>query len=99
MRQPSFVSVSTENMYITVKAVWILGTGSSILGSITAKKLRGAKRSLGTDLDENAITAVGEERLASMISAVTVSMYFEGNIIDSNQVCSRTGGGYEKACI
>ena len=43
-----------------------VGTGSGILG-ITALKL-GAKEVWGTDLDENAITAVGENLEANGIS-------------------------------
>ena len=46
-----------------------VGTGSGILG-ITALKL-GAKEVWGTDLDENAITAVGENLEANSISTGT----------------------------
>lgn len=68
-----------------------VGTGSGILG-ITALKL-GADRVFGTDLDDNAITAVGENLEANGIG----SEYFQimqGNIIDDKAVQDTVG--YEK---
>ncbi len=65
-----------------------VGTGSGILG-ITALKL-GAERVFGTDLDENAITAVGENLEANQID----SRYFQvvkGNIIDEKEIQDQAG--------
>lgn len=68
-----------------------IGTGSGILG-ITALKL-GAKEVWGTDLDENAITAVGENLEANGISRDRFHV-LQGNIIDHKQV--KDWAGYEK---
>ena len=65
-----------------------VGTGSGIL-AITALKL-GAERVFGTDLDENAITAVGENLEANQID----SRYFQvvkGNIIDEKEIQDQAG--------
>ena len=65
-----------------------VGTGSGILG-ITALKL-GAERVFGTDLDENAITAVGENLEANQID----SRYFQvvkGNINDEKEIQDQAG--------
>ena len=59
------------------------GTGSGILG-ITALKL-GAKHVFGTDLDENAITAVGENLEANGIAPEQFKVV-QGNIIDDKTV-------------
>ena len=59
------------------------GTGSGILG-ITALKL-GAKHVFGTDLDENAITAVGENLEANGIAPEQFKVV-QGNIIDDKAV-------------
>lgn len=67
-----------------------VGTGSGILG-ITALKL-GAKEVFGTDLDENAITAVGENLEANDIS-VDKFKVLQGNIIDDKEV--QDAAGYE----
>ena len=56
-----------------------VGTGSGILG-ITALKL-GAKEVWGTDLDENAITAVGENLEANGISGERFHV-LQGNILN-----------------
>ncbi|MGN0373417.1 MAG: 50S ribosomal protein L11 methyltransferase [Enterocloster sp.] len=72
-------------------AVLDVGTGSGILG-ITALKL-GAKEVWGTDLDENAITAVGENLEANAISADRFHV-LQGNIIDDPAV--QDWAGYEK---
>jgi len=60
-----------------------VGTGSGILG-ITALKL-GAKHVFGTDLDENAITAVGENLEANGIAPEQLKVV-QGNIIDDKTV-------------
>ncbi|MGN0158342.1 MAG: 50S ribosomal protein L11 methyltransferase [Brotaphodocola sp.] len=65
-----------------------VGTGSGILG-IAALKL-GAKEVFGTDLDENAITAVGEN-LASNDISVDKFTVVQGNIIDEKEVQVRAG--------
>lgn len=67
-----------------------VGTGSGILG-ITALKL-GAREVFGTDLDENAITAVGENLAANGIAAGQFHV-LQGNIIDDKAV--QDAAGYE----
>lgn len=67
-----------------------VGTGSGILG-ITALKL-GANEVFGTDLDENAITAVGENLEANQIG-VDKFQVVKGNIIDDKAV--KDLAGYE----
>ena len=67
-----------------------VGTGSGILG-ITALKL-GAKEVFGTDLDENAIAAVGENLEANGISGDKFKV-LQGNIIDDKEV--QDAAGYE----
>lgn len=68
-----------------------VGTGSGILG-ITALKL-GAREVWGTDLDENAITAVGENLGANSISTDKFHV-IQGNIIDDKAV--KDCAGYDK---
>ena len=68
-----------------------VGTGSGILG-ITALKL-GAKEVFGTDLDENAITAVGENLEANQIDGEKFRV-LQGNIIDDKAVQDQVG--YER---
>lgn len=65
-----------------------VGTGSGILG-ITALKL-GAGEVFGTDLDENAIVAVGENMEANDISGDKFQV-LQGNIIDDRDVQDRAG--------
>ena len=65
-----------------------VGTGSGILG-ITALKL-GAGSVFGTDLDENAITAVGENLEANGIGSDSFQV-LQGNIIDDKQVQDKAG--------
>lgn len=67
-----------------------LGTGSGILG-ITALKL-GADYVFGTDLDENAITAVHENLAANDIPEEKFQV-IQGNIIDEKPV--QDAAGYE----
>ena len=65
-----------------------VGTGSGILG-ITALKL-GAESVFGTDLDENAITAVGENLAANAIPDGRFEA-LQGNIIDDEAGKERAG--------
>lgn len=65
-----------------------LGTGSGILG-ITALKL-GAGSVFGTDLDENAITAVHENLEANGIPEEKFGVV-QGNIIDEKEVQDAAG--------
>ena len=78
--------------YVTPETVLLdVGTGSGILG-ITALKL-GAKAVFGTDLDENAITAVGENLEANGIDSEKFAV-LQGNMIDDKDV--QDAAGYEK---
>ena len=78
--------------YVTPETVLLdVGTGSGILG-ITALKL-GAKAVFGTDLDENPITAVGENLEANGIDSEKFAV-LQGNIIDDKDV--QDAAGYEK---
>ena len=65
-----------------------VGTGSGILG-IAAIKL-GAPEVFGTDLDENAITAVGENLEANGISPEQFKVV-QGNIIDDKEIQDQVG--------
>ncbi len=65
-----------------------VGTGSGILG-ITALKL-GAAEVFGTDLDDNAITAVGENLEANGIDSRQFQVV-QGNIIDDKTVQDQAG--------
>jgi len=67
-----------------------VGTGSGILG-ITALKL-GAGRVFGTDLDENAIAAVGENLKANSISTDRFRAV-QGNIIEEKEIQAMAGYG------
>ena len=67
-----------------------VGTGSGILG-ITALKL-GAKAVKGTDLDENAIVAVGENLKANGIAPEKFEV-LQGNILDDEKVQQWAGFG------
>ena len=67
-----------------------VGTGSGILG-ITALKL-GAGSVFGTDLDDNAITAVGENLEANAIDGAQFQV-LQGNIIDDKAVQDAAGYG------
>ena len=67
-----------------------VGTGSGILG-ITALKL-GAKEVKGTDLDENAIVAVGENLKANGIEPEQFQV-MQGNILDDPTVQQWAGFG------
>lgn len=65
-----------------------VGTGSGILG-IAALKL-GAKSVFGTDLDENAIVAVGENLESNNIPADRFHVV-QGNIIDDQAIQDQAG--------
>ncbi len=67
-----------------------VGTGSGILG-IAALKL-GAASVFGTDLDENAITAVGENLEANRVGKDSFQVV-QGNIIDDEKVQALAGPG------
>ncbi|MDO4939202.1 MAG: 50S ribosomal protein L11 methyltransferase [Lachnospiraceae bacterium] len=69
-----------------------LGTGSGILG-IAALKL-GAGHVVGTDLDDNAIDAVGENCIQNNIEIGRAFEVICGNVIDDRSVQDRIG--YEK---
>ena len=77
-------AVTPETMVLDV------GTGSGILG-ITALKL-GAKAVKGTDLDENAIVAVGENLKANGIAPEKFEV-LQGNILDDEKVQQWAGFG------
>ena len=77
-------AVTPETMVLDV------GTGSGILG-ITALKL-GAKAVKGTDLDENAIVAVGENLKANGIAPEKFEV-LQGNILDDESVQQWAGFG------
>lgn len=68
-----------------------VGTGSGILG-ITALTL-GAGEVWGTDLDENAITAVGENLKVNGITSETFHV-IQGDIIEDRSI--KSWAGYEK---
>lgn len=75
--------------YVTADTTLLdVGTGSGILG-ITALKL-GAKQVFGTDLDENAIIAVGENLEANGIPKEKFEV-LKGNIIDDKNVQDKAG--------
>jgi len=76
--------VSSESKVLDV------GTGSGILG-ITAIKL-GAREVFGTDLDENAIVAVGENLAANQISDSQFPVV-QGNMIDDKKIQDQVGYG------
>lgn len=75
--------------YVTKDTLLLdVGTGSGILG-IAALKL-GAKRAVGTDLDENAIAAVKENLVSNGISADKFTV-LQGNIIDDEEIQKAVG--------
>ncbi len=75
--------------YVTPETILLdVGTGSGILG-ITALKL-GAREVFGTDLDENAVTAVRENMEANAISPEKFRV-LKGNIIDDRAVKEEVG--------
>lgn len=84
MHETTQLCIRQLEKYVTPDSeVLDVGTGSGILG-ITALKL-GAKHVFGTDLDENAITAVGENLEANGIASEQFKVV-QGNIIDDKAV-------------
>ena len=84
MHETTQLCIRQLEKYVTPDSeVLDVGTGSGILG-ITALKL-GAKHVFGTDLDENAITAVGENLEANGIAPEQFKVV-QGNIIDDKTV-------------
>ena len=84
MHETTQLCIRQLEKYVTPDSeVLDVGTGSGILG-ITALKL-GAKHVFGTDLDENAITAVGENLEANRIAPEQFKVV-QGNIIDDKAV-------------
>ncbi|MBP3927400.1 MAG: 50S ribosomal protein L11 methyltransferase, partial [Clostridium sp.] len=91
MHETTQLCIRQLKKYVTGETkVLDVGTGSGILG-ITALKL-GAKEVFGTDLDENAIVAVGENLEANGISTEKFKV-LQGNIIDDKAV--QDAAGYE----
>ena len=84
MHETTQLCIRQLEKYVTPDSeVLDVGTGSGILG-ITALKL-GAKHVFGTDLDENAITAFGENLEANGIAPEQFKVV-QGNIIDDKTV-------------
>ena len=84
MHETTQLCIRQLEKYVTPDSeVLDVGTGSGILG-ITALKL-GAKHVFGTDLDENAITAVGENLEENGIAPEQLKVV-QGNIIDDKTV-------------
>ena len=84
MHETTQLCIRQLEKYVTPDSeVLDVGTGSGILG-ITALKL-GAKHVFGTDLDENVITAVGENLEANGIAPEQFKVV-QGNIIDDKAV-------------
>ena len=89
MHETTQLCIRQLRKYMTPGArVLDVGTGSGILG-ITALKL-GAGEVFGTDLDENAITAVGENMEANDITTEKFHV-LQGNIIDDKAVQDKVG--------
>lgn len=89
MHETTQLCIRQLRKYVTEEsAVLDVGTGSGILG-IAALKL-GAKNVFGTDLDENAIVAVGENLEANDISSDLFKVV-QGNIIDDREIQEQAG--------
>lgn len=89
MHETTQLCIRQLKKYVTSETKLLdVGTGSGILG-ITALKL-GAKEVFGTDLDENAITAVGENLEANGILPDQFQV-LQGNIIDDPEVQAAAG--------
>lgn len=89
MHETTQLCIRQLRKYVTEEsAVLDVGTGSGILG-IAALKL-GAKNVFGTDLDENAIVAVGENLEANDISSDLFKVV-QGNIIDDSEIQEQAG--------
>lgn len=91
MHETTQLCIRQLQKYVTPETkVLDVGTGSGILG-IAALKL-GAKEVKGTDLDENAIQAVGENLESNQIFSDKFAVV-QGNIIDDKEV--QDWAGYE----
>ena len=91
MHETTQLCIRQIKKYVTEDTVLLdVGTGSGILG-ITALKL-GAGEVFGTDLDENAIVAVGENLESNDISTEKFTV-IQGNIIDDEAVQQQAGIG------
>lgn len=91
MHETTQLCIRQLRKYVTGESVILdVGTGSGILG-IAALKL-GAKQVFGTDLDENAIVAVGENLEANDIEPERFSVV-QGNIIDDEKIQEQAGMG------
>ena len=91
MHETTQLCIRQLQKYVTWETkVLDVGTGSGILG-IAALKL-GAKEVRGTDLDENAINAVGENLKSNQIPEEKFAV-IQGNIIDSKEI--QNWAGYE----
>lgn len=94
MHETTQLCIRQLRKYVTeTSRILDVGTGSGILG-IAAIKL-GAPEVFGTDLDENAITAVGENLEANGISGEQFAVV-QGNIIDDKDIQDQAGyEGYD----
>ncbi len=92
MHETTQLCIRQLKQYVTKESLVLdVGTGSGILG-IAALKL-GAKEVWGTDLDENAITAVGENLESNSIPGENFHV-MQGNIIEEKEI--KDWAGYEK---
>ena len=91
MHETTQLCIRQLQKYVTGESLVLdVGTGSGILG-IAALKL-GAKEVWGTDLDENAITAVGENLASNQIPEDRFHV-IQGNILDEQHVQDWAGYG------
>ncbi len=89
MHETTQLCIRQLRKYVTPETKLLdVGTGSGILG-IAALKL-GAKEVFGTDLDENAITAVGENLESNDIGSDRFTVV-QGNIIDDKELQDQAG--------
>lgn len=89
MHETTQLCIRQLRKYVTGQSkILDVGTGSGILG-ISAIKL-GAPEVFGTDLDENAIVAVGENLEANGISSSQFEVV-QGNIIDDQAIQDKVG--------
>ena len=89
MHETTQLCIRQLRKYVTPETKLLdVGTGSGILG-IAALKL-GAREVFGTDLDENAITAVGENLESNDIEADRFTVV-QGNIIDDKAIQDQAG--------
>ena len=89
MHETTQLCIRQLKKYVTPETRLLdVGTGSGILG-IAASKL-GAREVFGTDLDENAIAAVGENLEANGIKEGRFTVV-QGNIIDDKEIQDKAG--------